>query len=47
MYAICDIASGDFLRWKYSPVDGEGGFYNFKTELQTELQTTRGVVGLA
>jgi hypothetical protein len=31
------------LRWKYSPVDGEGGFYNFKTE----LQTMRGVMGLA
>jgi hypothetical protein len=43
MYAICDIASGDFLRWKYSPVDGEGGFYNFKDE----LQTMRGVMAVA
>ena len=31
MYAICNIAAGDFLRWKYSPVDGEAGIYTFKT----------------
>jgi hypothetical protein len=30
MYAICDIAAGDFLRWKYSPEDGEAGIYTFK-----------------
>jgi hypothetical protein len=34
MYAIYDIAAGDFLRWKYNPVDGEGGIYNFKCSLQ-------------
>ena len=34
MYAIFDIAAGDFLRWKYNPVDGEGGIYNFKCSLQ-------------
>jgi hypothetical protein len=43
MYVICDIASGDFLRWKYSPVDGEGGFYSF----ENELQTMRGVMAVA
>jgi hypothetical protein len=35
MYAIGDIAAGEFLRWKYSPVDGEGGFYTFKSAVQT------------
>ena len=34
MYAIGDIAAGDFLRWNYSPVDGEGGAYSFKNEVQ-------------
>ena len=34
MYASCDIAAGEFLRWKYSPVDGEGGVYSFKSEVQ-------------
>jgi hypothetical protein len=41
MYAICDIAAGEFLRWKYSPVDGEGGFYTFKSA----VQTTAGLAG--
>ena len=31
MYASCDIAAGEFLRWNYSPVDGEGGVYSFKS----------------
>jgi hypothetical protein len=35
MYAISDIVAGDFLRWKYSPVEGEGGFYTFKSAVQT------------
>jgi hypothetical protein len=30
MYAICNIAAGDFVRWKYRPEDGEGGIYTFK-----------------
>ena len=27
--------ASEFLRWKYSPVDGEGGFYTFKSAVQT------------
>ena len=42
MYASCDIAAGEFLRWKYSPVDGEGGVYSFKVEVQTAVQSMRG-----
>ena len=34
MYCTCDIPAGDFLRWKYRPVDGEGGVYTFNTEVQ-------------
>jgi hypothetical protein len=34
MYAICNIAAGDFLRWKYSPEDGEAGIYTFKSSSQ-------------
>lgn len=26
MYCTCDIPAGDFLRWRYRPVDGEGEF---------------------
>jgi hypothetical protein len=41
MYAICDIAAGKFLRWKYSPADGEGGFYTFKSAVQTTAGLAR------
>jgi hypothetical protein len=34
MYAMCNIQAGDFLRWKYSPTDGEAGIYNFKCSYQ-------------
>jgi hypothetical protein len=34
MYAICNIAAGDFLRWEYKPEDGEGGIYSFKCSSQ-------------
>ena len=34
MYALCDIAAGDFLRWNYRPEDGEGGIYNFECSVQ-------------
>ena len=33
MYAICNIAAGDFLRWKYDPTAGEGGVYTFNDEV--------------
>jgi len=34
MYAICNIAAGEFLRWEYKPEDGEGGIYSFKCSSQ-------------
>ena len=34
MYALCDIAAGDFLRWNYRPEDGEGGIYTFECSVQ-------------
>ena len=37
MYCTCDIPAGDFLRWRYRPVDGEGGVYTFNTEVQSVI----------
>ena len=46
MYAIFDIAAGEFLRWKYSPVDGEGGIYTFKSAVQSPAEHPAGLSGM-